>query len=427
MQAVPRTITTYSPFAPCRGERRNYLASTKYPTSVPRRTQISPGVWSDGNDRVFSAAYPPVQLFLARARSALKQPVAPSEIIFTLAALEVFYKPGDSAHWLFWSDEKKNQTAEVVTRIALHQPPLIRSPVAWNGTNEYLSILANHHGSTYRHVYESQPWYEKLVPQKSSVAPKVLNLRKRKPNPGAFREPSRSPGPEEEDPVEEPQEPPRKRVKPKPAASLEPSPLGHKGPSDMANSSTTNKTHMPTSASSLGSNSHENMSQHPEPPPGSPPTDTVAQTKPSAKPRKTAPSQAISDSSRASSVSPPDLAAVTTNTHLRNRSTSHASSQTVVASSNGRRSSSVLSASTAVEGQGTGKGKQPARDRGDQDGKEISDTQSDEEGMVTRGRASRVRVDISKASPEVESDRVKGGKQALNRARYGAQKAKRKL
>lgn len=118
MQAAPRRITPYSPFAPCRGERRNYLSSTKYPTSVPTRVQVSPGVWSDGNDRVFSAAYPAVQLLLKEARATLRQPVAPNEIVFALAALDVFYKPGDPAHWIFWSDEKKLQTAEVVTRIA---------------------------------------------------------------------------------------------------------------------------------------------------------------------------------------------------------------------------------------------------------------------------------------------------------------------
>ena len=118
MQTDPRRITSYSPFAPCRGERRDYLSSTKYPTSVPARTQISPGVWSDGKDRVFSSAYPAVQQLLKEARATLKQPVAPNEIVFSLAALDVFYKPNDAAHWIFWSDEKKHQTAEVVTRIA---------------------------------------------------------------------------------------------------------------------------------------------------------------------------------------------------------------------------------------------------------------------------------------------------------------------
>jgi hypothetical protein len=125
MNAEPRMITQYSPYAPRRGERRNYLASTTYPTSVPRRTQISPGVWSDGKDTVLSGAYPPVQRLLERARSTLTLDEVENEVIFTLAALEVFYNPGDPAHWIFWSDEKKHQTADVVTRIARKHSALL--------------------------------------------------------------------------------------------------------------------------------------------------------------------------------------------------------------------------------------------------------------------------------------------------------------
>ncbi|KAF9451988.1 hypothetical protein P691DRAFT_806098 [Macrolepiota fuliginosa MF-IS2] len=428
MQADPRRITPYSPFAPCKGERRNYLASTQYPTSVPSRMQMSPGVWSDGNDRVFSSAYPAVQQILQEARTTLKQPIAPNEIVFTLAALEVFYKPGDPAHWIFWSDEKKHQTAEVVTRIALHQPPLIRTSVAWNGTSEYLYILANHHGSSHRRAYESQPWFQKLVPQKVLVAPKVLNLRKRKPNPGAFREPSKSPGPEDDDPVDEP---PRKKAKSKPATSPEPSINAGKGSSDTAESSNANKTQKSSSAASPKDNSHENASQQPAAADqDNIAIDEVTQTRMLTRNRKgisSQTSQTPSTSSRASSMSPLDNSA-SSSSHSRNRSISHASSQTAVAPSSSRRSASVLSASTVVDGRGSAKGKQPAHDNSDQnqDGKETSDVQSDEEGMVTRGRASRARVDVSKTMSEVDPDRAKSGKQALNITRTGVLKAKRK-
>ncbi|KXN85321.1 hypothetical protein AN958_11421 [Leucoagaricus sp. SymC.cos] len=424
MQAAPRRITPYSPFAPCKGERRNYLASTKYPTSVPDRTQISPGVWSDGNDRVFSSAYPAVQDMLKEARATLKQPVTSNEVIFTLAALEVFYKPGDPAHWIFWSDEKKHQTAEVVTRIALHQPPLIRTPVAWNGSSEYLYILANHHGTSHRPVYESQPWYQKLVPQKSSAAPKVLNLRKRKPNPGAFREPSRSPGPEDDNPVEEP---PRKKLKSKPVTRPEPSPNTGKSSLDNAESSSANKTQKFSSASSPEGNSHETSPQQPEAAgqDGSP-TDDATQLRMSTRNRKGVSSQTSSTSSRASSISPADPSPPSTS-HSRTRSISHTSSQTAVASSSSRRSASVLSASTAVDGCGSAKGKQPAVDTNDQsEGKEVSDGQSDEEGMVTRGRASRARVDASKVASETDPEKAKGSKQSSTVVRSGFQKARRK-
>lgn len=449
MQAAPRRITPYSPFAPCKGERRNYLASTNYPTSVPTRTQTSPGVWSDGKDRVFSSAYPAVQLLLQEARATLKQPTSPNDIIFSLAALDVFYKPADPAHWIFWSDEKKLQTAEVVSRIArklllsllkprcetsspivtaVRQPPLIRTSVAWNGTSEYLYILANQHGSSYRHAYEDQPWFRRLVPQKSSAAPKVLNLRKRKQNPGAFREPSKSPVPEDEDTVEEP---PRKRSKPKPAKSPEPSTSTGKVASDTTENPSVDKAPKSASASTTPKdNSHENTSQQP----GTSdqegmPVGEVAPTRMSTRNRKAVPSQTPSSSSRASSVSPLDHS--TGSSHSRNRSISHTSSQTALASNSSRRSASVLSAATAVDGRSsTAKGKQSTSDGGDQpqEAKETSEiTQSDEEGMVTRGRASRTRVDFSKIISETDSDRARNGKQTSNSARYGSQKAKRKL
>lgn len=308
----------------------------------------------------------------------------------------------------------------------MHQPPLIRTSVAWNGTSEYLYILANHHGSSYRHAYESQPWFHKLVPQKASVAPKVLNLRKRKPNPGAFREPSRSPGLEEEEPVEEP---PRKKIKSKPPTSPEPTVDPIKESLDVAESPAVNKTQKSSSAPSPRDNSHENSSQQP----GVADQDSIAAdevtlTRMATRNRKGVSSQTPSTSSRASSVSPLDNPATSSSSHSRNRSISHASSQTAVASSSSRRSASVLSASTAVDGRSSAKGKQPAHDNNDQsqDGKELGEAQSDEEGMVTRGRASRARVDVSKTNSEVDSDRAKNGKQALNATRNGIQKVKRK-
>ncbi|KAF7782659.1 hypothetical protein Agabi119p4_2035 [Agaricus bisporus var. burnettii] len=412
MQTAPRRITPYSPFAPSRGERRNYLSSTQYSTAVPNRTQISPGVWSDGGDRVYSAALPAVQLLLAEARATLKEPTASNEIIFALAALDVFYKPGDPAHWIFWSDEKKLQTAEVVTRIALHQPPLIRTPVAWNGTSEYLYILANHHGSSHRQAYESQPWFHKLVPQKTSTAPKVPNLRKRRQNPGAFREPSKSPGPDDDDTIDEP---PRKKPKSKLTTSPEPPADIVKPSSHVSESSSANKPQKSSIAPSLASNSHATSSQQSEP--DITHAEEAIQTRMSTRNRKGGSSQTASTSSRASSLSPADNS---TASHSRNRSISHVSSQTAVASSSSRRSASVLSAATIVDGSSSSKGKQH------EDPKDTSDAQSDEEGMVTRGRASRARVDTLKTTPEVISDRMKSSKPGPNAARTASQKVKRK-
>ncbi len=311
----------------------------------------------------------------------------------------------------------------------MHQPPLIRTSVAWNGTSEYLYILANQHGSSYRHAYEDQPWFRRLVPQKSSTAPKVLNLRKRKPNPGAFREPSKSPGLEDEDTVEEP---PRKRSKPKPAKSPEPSTSTGKAPSEATENSIANKTPKSTLDSTITKdNSHGNNSQQPGISEQDGMTvDEAPPTRMSTRNRKAVSSQTPPSSSRASSASPVENVTSSATAHSRNRSISHTSSQTAVPPSHSRRSASVLPAATAVDGRsGTAKGKQPASDGGDQilDGKESSDVQSDEEGMVTRGRASRTRIDSSKITPEADSDRAKNGKQTLTNSRHSSQKAKRKL
>jgi hypothetical protein len=67
---------------------------------------------------VLSAACPDVQTFLTSAREEMNLPIAPSEIVFALAALEVFYRVDDPVHWMFWNEKRKDETAEVVNRIS---------------------------------------------------------------------------------------------------------------------------------------------------------------------------------------------------------------------------------------------------------------------------------------------------------------------
>jgi hypothetical protein len=97
---------------------------TTYSIHVPQRRQIERGIWSDGRDIVLSSQCPDVQRYLAQARDTLHLPPAPSEEVFVLAALEVFYAPTNPVHWMFWSDEKKGETAEIVTRIACKFPSI---------------------------------------------------------------------------------------------------------------------------------------------------------------------------------------------------------------------------------------------------------------------------------------------------------------
>jgi len=96
----------------------SHSTASKYSNLLPQRTQIEPGVWSDGSDRVLSAACPSVQAFLNSARRTMSLPPTPSESVFALAALDVFYLIDDPVHWIFWNNEKKHRTAEVVSRIS---------------------------------------------------------------------------------------------------------------------------------------------------------------------------------------------------------------------------------------------------------------------------------------------------------------------
>lgn len=108
----PRTATLYN------ANVSENLSPSKYSNLVPRRIQITPGVWSDGCNLVLSAACPDVQAFLTCARGEMNLPIAPSEAVFALAALEVFYRTDDPVHWMFWSERRKDETAEVVNRIS---------------------------------------------------------------------------------------------------------------------------------------------------------------------------------------------------------------------------------------------------------------------------------------------------------------------
>lgn len=391
----------------------NYHAPTYYSTQAPVMVQVSPGIWFDGNRHVMSASHPDVKAFVAEARRTLKLPLPPSEVVFVLAALEVFYNPGDPVHWLFWSDEKKHVTADVVTRISLHQPSLIRSNVAWNGTPEYLSILANHHGSTWRQLFEDQDWYQLLVPPKSGML-KMPNLRKRKVAPGAMREASRSPSPDEQEPDEpvpkksrnvdvkgvdtqpvsnsvsaETDIPPRTAASP--AISDNSMPLEELAPADTLPSITEllPEKKVPTSRSRPNGRQQRRRKR--------PAAVVTIEQCPAASSSSRASSDDLADGTQTSS-SVNNKSSSTSNAHLRNRSTSHASAETLVGLSHDRRSSSVLSASTAVDG-GTEKGKDPKHKEiqgkscetenksEDPDGSTNEADEGESVGVVTRGRA----------------------------------------
>ena len=385
------------------------LPGSKYSNVVPRRKLIAPGVWSDGCNVVLSAACPDVQTFLTCAREEMSLPVAPSEAVFALAALEVFYRIDDPVHWMFWSERRKDETAEVVNRISrtcnllsilstahlltstVHRPPLIRSRVAWNGISEYLFILASLHGPTSSPLYETKDWYLILNPPKASSPPRVPNLRKRKPQQADLRE---TPGSVVDQEADE-EEPPTKKPKTKRSLNSKKSRRSKDATDPMMNESHP-EISPAMSSISLPPKDLVNVSivtGSVELPTEEPPLSKRPAVQ---KPRHNAPPSVTPDSLEpAKTCGIPMPTFVSSPSHSRNRSTSQTSSetssQTLVAE---RRSASVLSVVTIIEIPVAGKeglldsnGDEAADDALEPDGRPES-----ESGMVTRGRANKART-----------------------------------
>ncbi|KAG6903007.1 hypothetical protein C0995_007440 [Termitomyces sp. Mi166 len=372
--ALPPTVASQPP--PSLLSNTNSFDDKLYSKySIPIWREIEPGVWSDGIDRVLSAAYPAVQDFLATARRTLSLPLPPSEVIFVIAALEVFYAWNDPVHWMFWSDEKKNSTAAVVNRIALRKPQLIRSKVSWNGEAEYLFILSGLHGSSSLPV--DKDWFHILNPAKAPTAP--MNLRKRKPQ---QTEQIETPGVEDGSEIEEPRP---KRPKTRSARLVKPAnpvnldnikpPTTDSAPSDV----------YPAKSTIISISPQDNGT----------PLDTNSTPATQPKPSRETPDAREELSApdplpilRAGTVSfgsavDPHIPAPS---YTRNRSISQTSSQTTFIADE-RRSTSVSSNHTVVEAHAV-------NDKAMKDDQPMSDSEEEKEGMVTRGRANKGRTSV---------------------------------
>ncbi len=89
----------------------------------PAPVQTSLGVWEDEDGVYYASDWPPVQEYLDFIRKERRMVVAPSEIIFVLAALDVVQRPWDVAHWIFWPSLTYYNTADRVTAVACKSPP----------------------------------------------------------------------------------------------------------------------------------------------------------------------------------------------------------------------------------------------------------------------------------------------------------------
>ncbi|KAG6918707.1 hypothetical protein DXG01_012192 [Tephrocybe rancida] len=356
--------------------------TTEY--SIPLRREIEPGVWSDGTDRVLSATYPAVQDFLATARRTLTLPLPPSELVFVIAALEVFYHWNDPVHWMFWNDEKKTATAAVVNRIALRTPQLIRSKVAWNGEAEYLFILSSLHGSSSLPV--DKDWFHVLNPAKAPSAP--MNLRKRKAQP---IEQNETLGEEDVSEIEG-SRPKRPKTRSTRLVKLT-------NPFTPENTKPITTDCSPSEGSPISSA----ISLSPQDNIASPNPDAdislsaktkTSRQRPNARQESSTPDPSLLPRA-GSALLAPASATVGLNipapsyTRKRNRSISQTSSQTTLVADVERRSVSVLSNITAVEAH-IGNG----ADKAMKDDQHASDSEEEKEGMVTRGRANKTRTPV---------------------------------
>ncbi|KAL0956465.1 hypothetical protein HGRIS_002611 [Hohenbuehelia grisea] len=155
-----------------------YFTQTPYPTQPPRLREIHKGVCHYGQHVVYTPDHPRVQAIIKEANATWCLPQNVPEHFMALAALQVFYFPNSPVHWLFWSDERKKDTARLVNGIALKQPPVIHcSQTSWNGS-EYLHLLYGVHSAS--HQLEDQEWFTVLVPKKEKELTRAQTLRTRK-------------------------------------------------------------------------------------------------------------------------------------------------------------------------------------------------------------------------------------------------------
>ncbi|KAF8200983.1 hypothetical protein BJ912DRAFT_947725 [Pholiota molesta] len=124
----------------------------------PPPVNIGKGVWLDDGQIIYSKDWPPVQEYLNEVREAKTMLPAPSDVIFTLAALSVLQHPEDVAHWIFWAQGTYWTVGELVDSIALQKCRLILSPIPWNGHREYKAIV-NARQEKFTCVVVQRKWY----------------------------------------------------------------------------------------------------------------------------------------------------------------------------------------------------------------------------------------------------------------------------
>ncbi|KAF8161215.1 hypothetical protein B0H34DRAFT_673211 [Crassisporium funariophilum] len=416
-------------------------------TAPPPPVKIIDGVWRDGDNYLRSSDLPEVQDYLKEARKNNKLGRAPSEVVFALAALDVIYNLDDNVHWLFWKKPVYKCTADIVTKIALHQPRLIKTNVPWIGTTEYRSIVHSFQ-EKYLNVYVKRQWYPTDPSAQSEPRKRMLRSSDRAADQTVNDLTNLPDG----------DEPPRKRARRsvKKVVESQTSPTVErvkrtKVAEPTAEASTSTSTSTSPTLVDISSESSDLPTVPKKDTPTGPRVSTRVRRKTS--PSKKAPRitilpdepspptvdtdlQAQSSSSSSTTPTLPDPipspsspSSSTALSHSRNRSTSQSSAETLVEEGVQRRSASVISADTAVEKSSPKKRKAEVIEELDQPENVDKPESSPPEGMVTRGRASKIRLVDAVACPNSVTSSSRANtpatKEALTKSTKPRPRAKR--
>ncbi|KAJ3830168.1 hypothetical protein F5880DRAFT_1501829 [Lentinula raphanica] len=160
------TPWTMEQFTQASRNRREHCSlqtvSTRQIVELPKMHQISNGFLRENDRLLYTAKHPSVLACLEYARVHWRLPPNVADGILALAALETFLHPFDPAHWLFWSNEQKDQTAKVVQRHIGRRNPIIYHPLSWS-VLDWKFRLSGIHNKQLPEVLHCKPWYNTLV------------------------------------------------------------------------------------------------------------------------------------------------------------------------------------------------------------------------------------------------------------------------
>ncbi|KAG7098698.1 hypothetical protein E1B28_000611 [Marasmius oreades] len=157
----------------------NHNGMIPHQTQEKSRIHISKGVVQEGNHIILTHQHPAISQCLAHIRKTLTLPSCTPETVLALCSIEVFLHPSDPAHWLFWSNERKANTVEVLNRICDASPAVIQPSRTWSDSMLY--SLPQLHCQAWHDILHDEPWYPTLVGGRSAeTSTKGPTLRKRK-------------------------------------------------------------------------------------------------------------------------------------------------------------------------------------------------------------------------------------------------------